>query len=55
MQSDRNGEHMITKEWGQRSTNCFPKVASFPFSDNEGRQRIYTSCSYSLEPVYSTD
>ena len=25
------------------------------FSNNEGRQRIYTSCSYSLEPVCATD
>ena len=25
------------------------------FSDNEGRQQIYTSCSYSLEAVCTTD
>ena len=25
------------------------------FSDNEGRQRIYTSCSYSSEPVCAAD
>ena len=25
------------------------------FSDNKGRQRIYTSCNYSSEPICATD